>query len=63
LTPLAAFCVIAPFLGTSVLMGGIWLLEWMGIADVPFEMKLFIAPVLFVVWSFVALDLWRRHRS
>ena len=44
-------------------MGGIWLLEWMGIADVPFEMKLFIAPVLFVVWSFVALDLWRRHRS
>ena len=60
---LVLFCLFVPFLGTAGLLAIIWLLELVGLVAVPPDTKVFIGIVLFVGWSFVAFDLWRRYRG
>lgn len=59
---LVVFCCIVPFFATAVMMLGIWALEWAGIINVPPDLEIIIAVILFLVWSFVAYDGWRRYR-
>ena len=44
------------------MMLSIWVLEWAGIINVPPDLEIVIAVILFLVWSFVAYDGWRRYR-